>query len=297
LQAQHAERGSRELSTLCSHLMRGASYEHTRINLYVTPPGQQSAFGAHHDVLDALILQVTGSKWWRVWPSQVSDPVWKMKASYHGQQPSGEPMIDVVLKPGHMLFVRRGDIHEVLPDPGSTDRAVHFTIGVHSTTGGDVLHALVDEMANEPIFRSAIPHAHSGGHPAAQNWAEGLLKQAASRLGDISGEDALQIARRARSAEARPDSRAMLVPADEGASSWLAVNPTVYWFETSSGFVVGKQEARLGPGPLREAMRVSLQNWSAPQTIDSVATAASVSADVAEHALATLFGMGLVRLC
>ena len=61
----HAERSSAGVHALCTALRRDVP--HAFANMYLTPP-QARAVDAHADDRDVLVLQLEGSKRWRVWP-------------------------------------------------------------------------------------------------------------------------------------------------------------------------------------------------------------------------------------
>lgn len=108
----------------------------TSINCYFTPPGSQ-AFEAHFDWMDAFILQVEGSKRWRLYDALVEQPRPDMqfKPSLHD---IGEPYIDFVLEPGDLLYLPSGTIHEALNenDGGLENSSLHLTVGIETTVLG-----------------------------------------------------------------------------------------------------------------------------------------------------------------
>ena len=61
----HAERCSAGVYALCAALRRDVP--HAFANMYLTPPHAR-AVDAHADDRDVLVLQLEGSKRWRVWP-------------------------------------------------------------------------------------------------------------------------------------------------------------------------------------------------------------------------------------
>jgi len=82
---------------------------HPALNLYVTPPGGNQIFPLHNDDQHVMILQVSGSKVWRV--------QYKPSPRYKGIKKVGTdeqetPALKAVLQPGDFLYVPRHHKHE-----------------------------------------------------------------------------------------------------------------------------------------------------------------------------------------
>ncbi len=75
-------------------------------NLYLTPKSSQG-FTPHYDNHDVFILQVHGSKIWKVYDSPLYLPTKHFEKSLFTNQ---EPQIDVELKQGDTLYIPRGFI-------------------------------------------------------------------------------------------------------------------------------------------------------------------------------------------
>lgn len=116
----------------------------TGINLYFTPRDSQ-AFEAHFDWMDAFVLQVEGSKRWRLYDALVEQPRPDMKFKPR-QEEIEEAFIDFVLEPGDLLYLPSGLIHEAMTDRGEggdaaggaapPSHSLHLTVGVETTVLG-----------------------------------------------------------------------------------------------------------------------------------------------------------------
>lgn len=108
----------------------------TSINCYFTPPAAQ-AFHSHFDWMDAFVLQVEGSKRWRLYDALVEQPRPDMQFKPTTQQ-IGESFIDFVLEAGDLLYLPSGLIHEALTEleDGSGGSSLHLTVGVETTVLG-----------------------------------------------------------------------------------------------------------------------------------------------------------------
>jgi len=101
------------------------------VNAYLTPQGTQG-FAPHYDDIDAFVLQVEGSKHWRVYkPPAKSDMLARYSSSdltVEQLAALGEPMIDVTLQPGDLLYMPRGFVHQA--DAQATD-SLHLTLSTN----------------------------------------------------------------------------------------------------------------------------------------------------------------------
>jgi len=124
-------------------------------NIYLTPPGAQG-FRVHFDTHDVLVLQVSGSKAWRVWDAipfaaPTRHTPWNGKAS-----PEGEPH-ELVLAPGDSLYLPRGVMHEAMVQDGA-EPSLHVTVGFMEPGIGEMLRELLGVLeAEEPALRAALP--------------------------------------------------------------------------------------------------------------------------------------------
>ena len=148
-------------------------------NAYQTPASAQG-FGVHHDTHDVFVLQVSGTKRWRIY-----EPVVELPLSHQRWSPAlgdpGPPYLDLTLRPGDTLYLPRGWPHEAV-----TDRAdsLHVTVGLHPPTRLDALKAALEACGDDLELRRSLPP--SGELPA------GLLDRVAARL------EPEAVARRAR---------------------------------------------------------------------------------------------------
>ena len=108
----------------------------SNINVYVTGPGRSVSTDVHTDNHDVLVLQSQGAKHWRIFAPPLrmphSHPLFRGKnddrlldSELH------EPLLDVVLHPGEVLFVPMGFPHATGTEgTGGTEVSVHFTLGL-----------------------------------------------------------------------------------------------------------------------------------------------------------------------
>ncbi len=114
-------------------------------NAYATP-GAARGFAVHHDTHDVFVLQVSGSKRWRVYAPVLELPLGHQRWS--GE--AGEPIEELTLEPGDTLYLPRGWPHEAV---AQDEDSVHLTIGLHPPTRLDALRAALDECGEDVEFR------------------------------------------------------------------------------------------------------------------------------------------------
>ncbi|XP_062857772.1 ribosomal oxygenase 1 [Trichomycterus rosablanca] len=130
-------------------------------NVYLTPAGTQG-FAPHYDDIEAFILQLEGKKHWRVYNPRYEEEVLPLVSSPNFSQTEiGEPVLDVVLEAGDLLYFPRGFIHQgdCLPDAHS----LHITVSSYQRNSwGDLLlkvmpAALEMAMEEDVEFRRGLP--------------------------------------------------------------------------------------------------------------------------------------------
>ena len=122
------------------------------LNMYLTNPGQKTSAPPHTDKQDVFVIQTQGRKRWRVFspppPSRMprADPLARGKSKDMLELTElAEPLLDIVLKPGHVLYVPAGFPHttdtvceaDTAGSEGSSfDPSVHLTVGVDTHIWG-----------------------------------------------------------------------------------------------------------------------------------------------------------------
>lgn len=153
-------------------------------NAYLTPGHASQGFAPHYDDIEAFILQVEGKKRWRVYapingaetlprlssddfvmedPSRVevedSDDPEATADKYDGRKVNDagrrkvldDPVLDVVLEPGDLLYMPRGWIHQGKTLDRNNDPSLHLTIScMQSWSWADLIEfVLPDAMRAE----------------------------------------------------------------------------------------------------------------------------------------------------
>ena len=155
------------LAAFCRSLDEALGHP-TQANAYYTPRSAQG-LPVHHDTHDVFCLQISGEKRWLVY-----DPVWNLPLKDQRYESTmgdpGEPVLDVTLSPGDLLYLPRGWMHEAKT---SDSDSLHLTIGANVYTWLDAFRAALEECGADEAFR----HSPEGS-------AGELVERLASRLGD-----------------------------------------------------------------------------------------------------------------
>lgn len=141
-----------KLADFCRALEKTFSAR-VQTNIYMTPAHSQG-FKAHYDGHDVLVLQIEGTKEWRIYDTPVALPLQDQGFDPHNV-PIGEETDRFVLEPGDMVYVPRGLTHDAI----STDQtSLHITTGLMTRSWADLLTEAVRMMAHDDVaFRKALP--------------------------------------------------------------------------------------------------------------------------------------------
>jgi len=145
LQGLHLTRPS--IGAFCRSLEVALGHP-AQANAYYTPRAAQG-LPVHHDTHDVFVLQIAGEKRWLVYEPALQLPLKDQKYSPDLGEP-GAPIHDRVLRPGDVLYLPRGWLHEALTS--ETD-SLHLTIGVNVVTWLDAFKAALNELRDDVQFR------------------------------------------------------------------------------------------------------------------------------------------------
>jgi ribosomal protein L16 Arg81 hydroxylase len=121
-------------------------------NVYFTPQASQG-FAPHYDTHDVFVLQISGTKHWRIYGSPVELPNGNIPYQPSMFRPD-DLLLKVDLQPGDMIYMPRGYVHEALTS--DTD-SLHLTVGIVSYTWMDILAELLSIHQQDLRFRTSLP--------------------------------------------------------------------------------------------------------------------------------------------
>ncbi|MBD0737141.1 cupin domain-containing protein [Streptomyces sp. CBMA29] len=139
---------------------------------------EREGFGLHWDDHDVVVVQLHGSKRWRLYGATREAPTFQDVES--PEKPEGDPVADIVLAPGDVLYLPRGWWHAVTADQGT--ESLHLTFGMVPHTGADLLLWLVDQLRTSLALRKDIPRF---GSPAEHSdFIDALRREVVGELAD-----------------------------------------------------------------------------------------------------------------
>lgn len=127
---------------------------------------------------DIFVLQTIGKKRWIIYPPSFENPLYLHKSLHMGEQypcPK-EPILDIELEAGDILYLPRGFWHDPLPLGQET---VHLTIAIYPPSGLDYVEWLFNKL----------PHIHEVDEVRknSSNWQNDTdkLQSLAKKVGDL----------------------------------------------------------------------------------------------------------------
>lgn len=119
-------------------------------NAYLTPPGSQG-FAPHYDDIEAFVLQVEGSKTWRIYePRSPSEVLPRLSSHNFHSKDIGRPILEVTLNPGDLLYFPRGFIHQAQTKEDA--HSLHITLSVYQKQSyADFFEQLFPMMLSQSI--------------------------------------------------------------------------------------------------------------------------------------------------
>jgi len=139
------------------------------VNAYLTPHTEQG-FGAHRDPYHAWLVQIEGSKTWRLW-APASDP--------STEQPDRE----ITLVAGDVLWIPRGWWHS---GHSGKEPSLHLTFTVWATKTDDVLRAMLDELMHRNDFSQELPPNHLRDHEHAAMTVTAVLGEITTMMMELT---------------------------------------------------------------------------------------------------------------
>jgi ribosomal protein L16 Arg81 hydroxylase len=144
------------LLNLCSAL-ETELYHKFRANVYLTPP-RAKGFTPHWDTHDGFVLQLQGSKKWKIYGNDKPLALKSEEFKKEGYKVSAVTD-EFTLSSGDLLYVPRGLAH----DAETTDESsLHITLGLMGTTWLNHLQKALQTLANDSLaVRSYLPMSYA----------------------------------------------------------------------------------------------------------------------------------------
>lgn len=150
-------------------------------NIYFTPDNAQG-FRTHYDSHDVIVLQVHGSKTWKIYESELELPLRSQAFKPEGFV-AGKVIDEFVLQAGDMAYVPRGVVHDAI---ATTEMSLHITTGLLNHCWVDLLlEAVADAARHDVELRRGVPPglANAGADlDAARATFRALMDRAAAAI-------------------------------------------------------------------------------------------------------------------
>eukprot|EP00933_Yihiella_yeosuensis_P029056 TRINITY_DN22780_c0_g1_i1.p1 TRINITY_DN22780_c0_g1~~TRINITY_DN22780_c0_g1_i1.p1 ORF type:complete len:501 (-),score=101.36 TRINITY_DN22780_c0_g1_i1:235-1710(-) len=127
----HLDKVYQPVQQLCQELRE--ELLHVFVNMYLTPP-QSQAVAPHADDRDVIVIQVSGSKKWKVYADPPvpfpypSEQVGKSDAYPVPEHTLDKPLMEVTLHEGDVLYMPRGFVHEAFTS--EDEASLHLTLAL-----------------------------------------------------------------------------------------------------------------------------------------------------------------------
>jgi ribosomal protein L16 Arg81 hydroxylase len=112
---------------------------------FLTPAGKQG-FTPHHDPVDLFIIQLEGIKHWKLWKPPA---IRRGEIQLYKESGLGEPVIEVTLQPGDVLYLPYGTPHVATADQ---QVSLHLSVMVRPRIWSDLLRLTVDRLVEDEPF-------------------------------------------------------------------------------------------------------------------------------------------------
>lgn len=175
------------LQALCRSLASETSAA-IQVNAYLTPPGAQG-LGVHYDRHDVFVLQIAGAKHWHVYgaPTRLPLPEWPPRPS-----DPGEPLHDLTLHAGDLLYLPRGFVHDAGTEESSS---LHLTVGVRPITWASVVRGAVEAaFERDASLRESLPLGFAASEEGRAAVGSGLAERLRATFDGIEVDEAVTAA-------------------------------------------------------------------------------------------------------
>ncbi|WP_240439427.1 cupin domain-containing protein [Streptomyces europaeiscabiei] len=146
-------------------------------NLYASFTAREG-FGIHWDDHDVIVIQIDGTKRWKLYGPTRTAPMYK--DTDEPEPPPEEPAEELVLRPGDVLYLPRGWWHSVAASEG--EHSLHLTFGIQTTTGAQLLSWLANDLRRHNVLREDLPVHTTAAQQAT--YLERLRKEVTTALKD-----------------------------------------------------------------------------------------------------------------
>jgi hypothetical protein len=157
----HADFFSPWIAALCEDIQ--LSFPHAYANTYLTPAGCQ-AVSAHADDRDVLVIQIVGSKEWKVYQKvpipypYPHEQVGKNELEVPDEVLQGPVLMERTMRPGDVLYMPRGYVHQARALPSEPSFHVTVALATHDWTLAGIMSTATQKVLTNIVpYRMAVP--------------------------------------------------------------------------------------------------------------------------------------------
>jgi ribosomal protein L16 Arg81 hydroxylase len=185
-------RGATEAMDRLTADLAHAFRAHVWPNVYLTGEAG-TAHDTHFDPHDVLVIQVEGTKEWRISAVRINNPLElpaltptiQRALDLRRAEAQSETLMTFTVEPGDIVYIPRGQFHNARAVGGPS---LHVTFAILPPTGIDVLEGLARLAVNESLFRESLPLAVTD--PGGARRQEYLVRLG-SRISELAASEAL----------------------------------------------------------------------------------------------------------
>lgn len=219
-------------------------------NLYCSWKAHK-AFLSHMDTHDVFAVHVEGRKQWLVYEGRAEQPInhpaFKGVAQEVIDKAKGKVLMDIVMEPGDLLYIPRGQYHDALAESGGT---VHIAFGSTSVIGLDIVTALIDAAVHDPLLRANLPRRADGEKALSDH-----LEKLSHRLQSIMGQESFVNAVAGFQQAYRYPREGVHLPINQFSADWRLTGPGFSVEDAPSGpMLKGPKGAVPIPPPARDVV-------------------------------------------
>ena len=127
---------------------------HVQTNIYLTP-GSSQGFNTHFDDHDVFVIQLSGTKKWRLYQKPIDNP-YRGESFNTKDYKAGELQKEFELKEGECVYIPRGLMHDATSV--GEKASLHITVGLIVKKWADLMLEALSEVAiRNPRFRRSLP--------------------------------------------------------------------------------------------------------------------------------------------
>jgi hypothetical protein len=176
------DRSWKPLGELCLRLEEQLDHG-AKTNTYVTP-GQTAGFPPHYDTHDIFVLQIAGTKLWRIFEPTIQLPDVSQACDPKSFTP-GRQLAEIELHAGDLLYLPRGYGHAATT---RKSHSAHVTVGIHVYTWAGVVRDIDPSLTRVEEFRRALPPGFASRLELHSGIKQELKRALPGRLSDSDAD-------------------------------------------------------------------------------------------------------------